>query len=114
NQYRQKNNRDIDGLSAGSLDALMAYHWPGNVRELENIIERAVVLDRDGSIDLDDLPSHITAAEPETRHITIPLGTALAEVEKRVLHETLKMTGGDKNLAAKLLDISTRTIYRKL
>lgn len=113
-QYRQKNNRDIEGFSPACIDALMAYPWPGNVRELENIIERAVVLDRDATIDIDDLPANITAAEPETRHITIPLGTALAEVEKRVLHETLKMTGGDKNLAAKLLDISTRTIYRKL
>jgi two-component system response regulator HydG len=113
-KYRQKNNREIDGLSRACLDALMAYKWPGNVRELENVVERAVVLDKDGCIDLDDLPEQITSFEPDTRHITIPLGTALDEIEKRVMQETLKLTGGDKKLAAKLLDISTRTIYRKL
>lgn len=113
-KYREKNNREISGLSREALDALSGYKWPGNVRELENVIERAVVLDKDGLIDVDDLPDHIVAHEGETRHITIPLGTPLDEIEQRVLHETLKMTGGDKKLAAKLLDISTRTIYRKL
>lgn len=114
NQYRQKNKRAIDRLSPACIDALLAYKWPGNVRELENVMERAVVLDRDGVIDLDDLPEHITSFEPDARHITIPLGTTLEEIEKRVLEETLKLTGGDKKLAAKLLDISTRTIYRKV
>jgi|SRR5690554_1638356 len=113
-KYRQKNNRKIDRLTRECLDALMAYHWPGNVRELENIIERAVVLDKDGSIGLDDLPEQITSYEPDARHLTIPLGTTLDEIEKLVMHETLKLTGGDKKLAAKLLDISTRTIYRKI
>ncbi len=114
NKYREKNKRDISGLSRECLDALVGYKWPGNVRELENILERAVVLDKDGLIDVDDLPEHIVSYKGDTRHITIPLGIPLDEIENRVLHETLKMTGGDKKLAAKLLDISTRTIYRKL
>lgn len=113
-KYREKNRRDIGGLSRDAVDALSSYKWPGNVRELENVIERAVVLDKDGVLDIDDLPEHIVSSEADTRHITIPLGTPLDEIEQRVLHETLKMTGGDKKLAAKLLDISTRTIYRKL
>ncbi|WP_222615379.1 sigma-54-dependent transcriptional regulator [Persicimonas caeni] len=113
-KYRKKNKREISGLSREALDALSNYKWPGNVRELENVIERAVVLDKDGLIDVDDVPDHIVSYEGESRHITIPLGTPLDEIEQRVLHETLKMTGGDKKLAAKLLDISTRTIYRKL
>jgi two-component system response regulator HydG len=113
-KYRKKNKREISGLSREALDALSNYKWPGNVRELENVIERAVVLDKDGLIDVDDVPDHIVSHEGESRHITIPLGTPLDEIEQRVLHETLKMTGGDKKLAAKLLDISTRTIYRKL
>ncbi len=113
-QYREKNNRQIDRISRDGLDTLASYRWPGNVRELENVVERAVVLDKDGVIDVDDLPEHITDREGDTRHITIPLGTPLDEIEQRVLHETLKMTGGDKKLAAQLLDISTRTIYRKL
>lgn len=112
--YREKNGRDIRGFSGEALDVLSAYGWPGNVRELENVIERAVVLDKDDLIGVDDLPEHVVARPAETRHITIPLGTSLEEIERRVLHETLKMTQGDKRLAAKLLGIATRTIYRKI
>jgi two-component system response regulator HydG len=50
----------------------------------------------------------------EGRTLTVPLGTPLEEIERRLILETLRLTGDDKNLAAKLLDISTRTIYRKL
>ncbi len=113
-KFRVKNSRDIQGLSREALEALSAYRWPGNVRELENVVERAVVLDKDGVIHTDDLPEHIVEHPTETRHITIPIGTSLEEIERRVLHETLKMTGGDKKLAAKLLGIATRTIYRKI
>ena len=113
-EYREKNNRDISGLGAEAIETLEDYPWPGNVRELENVIERAVVLDKDGVIDVDDLPQHIASHEGERRHITIPLGTTLEEIEQRVLHETLKMTGGDKKMTAKLLGIATRTVYRKL
>ena len=113
-RYNEKNRRQIAGFTAEALQAMEAYHWPGNVRELENVVERAVVLDRDEKIDVDDLPAQLVERQAESRHITIPLGTSLEEIEKRVLHETLKMTQGDKKLAAKLLGIATRTIYRKL
>ena len=112
--YREKNDRRIDGFSQEAIESLRNYEWPGNVRELENAIERAVVLDTDHLIDEDDLPEHVEAGTSEDRHITIPLGTSLDEIEQMVLHETLKMTQGDKKLAAKLLGIATRTIYRKL
>lgn len=116
-RYGAKNSREITGLSGEALAALSSYKWPGNVRELENVIERAVVLDRDGVIDLDDLPPHIVeGADLTTTHssITIPLGTPLDEIEKMVIDETLKLTGGNKKMAAQLLGIATRTIYRKL
>ena len=112
--YRAENDREISGFSAEALDTLQDYDWPGNVRELENAIERAVVLDTDNLIDVDDLSEHVESGNSEGRHITIPLGTSLDEIEQMVLHETLKMTQGDKKLAAKLLGIATRTIYRKL
>ncbi len=113
-RFREKNRRDIHGLSAEAMAALANYSWPGNVRELENVMERAVVLDRDGVIDTDDLPDHICQTPTEQRSLVIPLGTSLEEIERRVIHETLRMTDGDKNLAAKLLGIATRTIYRKI
>ncbi len=112
--YREKNDRKISGMSREALDALRDYNWPGNVRELENVVERAVVLDKDGRIDVDDLPEHIVSHDGENQqYISVPVGTPLEEVERRVLHETLKMTDGNKKLAAKLLGIATRTVYRK-
>ncbi len=114
-RFARKNNKDIKGIEAKAMDVLLGYEWPGNVRELENVIERCVVLDRDSVIATDDLPSELV--KDETRkvdHVTIKLGTPLEEVEKILMEEALRYTKGDKNLAAKLLGVSTRTLYRKL
>ena len=113
-RYAERDGRTINGITREAQEALAAYPWPGNVRELENSIERAIVMDKDNVIGVDDLPSRVSASEKERRSITIPLGTSLEDIEVRVIHETLRMTGGDKRLAAQLLGIATRTIYRKL
>jgi two-component system response regulator HydG len=113
-EYRDQTDRSISGLSPDALEALERYDWPGNVRELENAIERAVILDTDGVIDVDDLPDDVVSHQRESRTISIPVGTPLDEIEERVLDETLQMTDGDKEMAAKLLGIATRTVYRKL
>jgi two-component system response regulator HydG len=85
------------------------------VRELENVIERAVVLCRGDRLSIDDLPDFIregAQAAPST--LTFSVGTPLDEVERRLIRETLRHARGDKSIAAQLLGISTRTIYRKL
>lgn len=92
----------------------MDYRWPGNVRELEHAIERAVILTRGRLLDVADLPEAISQVEPAARVVPIPLGTPLNAVELRLIEETLKLTKGNKELAAKLLGIASRTIYRKL
>jgi len=122
--YAEKNGKAISGCSPTALERLSEYGWPGNVRELENAIERAVVLTRAGLqsgntpvIDEDALPREIRDATPGTASatsLTFPLGMPLAEIEMRVIHETLRHTRGDKRLTAKLLGIATRTIYRRL
>ncbi len=114
-QYCAKNGRARLHPTRGVLERLMDYAWPGNVRELENVIERAVVLSRNETLSESDLPDHIAAATPSTSTpLTFEIGTTLDEVELRVIRETLRHTKGDKSLAAQLLGISTRTIYRKL
>ena len=114
-KYAEKNGKPVVGFAGAALDLLCGYHWPGNVRELENAVERAVVLTRNEAIDDDDLPPEIHG-KPGTngRSVTIPIGTPLDEIERRVIHETLRHTDGDKRLAAQLLGIATRTVYRKL
>ena len=112
--YCNKNKRPILQLTTEAIERLMAYRWPGNVRELENVIERAVVLCTDDVISIDNLPDAIRQAQAITDTLSFKIGTPLEEVEHTVIHQTLRHTKGDKQLAAQLLGISARTIYRKL
>ena len=113
--YCAKNGRPRLTVARPALDRLIDYAWPGNVRELENVIERAVVLSRSDTLTEQDLPEAIAKASPEVASaLAFPVGTPLEEIELRVIRETLRHTKGDKSLAAQLLGISTRTIYRKL
>ncbi|MEC9073327.1 MAG: sigma-54 dependent transcriptional regulator [Myxococcota bacterium] len=112
--YSEKNSKAITGITKEAVEALQCWSWPGNVRELENAIERAVVLCREDTIGLDHLPPPLQADGGEARMLNIPIGTSLGEIEKMVIRETLASTRGDKKLAAQLLGIATRTIYRKI
>ncbi|HEX9420476.1 MAG TPA: sigma-54 dependent transcriptional regulator, partial [Methylomirabilota bacterium] len=129
--YAAKNNRVLEGLTDEALDCLEAYRWPGNVRELENVVERAVVLARGAVIEASNLPPNVTersvtfarvepaggpgapGAEPDGV-FTIRVGTPLAEVEQRVLEETLRFAKGNRTVTAKLLGIDPKTVFRKL
>jgi len=124
-RYAAKNGKQFSGISPAAMEALEAYAWPGNVRELEHAIERAVVLSPGSEIDIDALPQPVVQsarggprgpipAALEGRTLSIPLGTTMEEIELRVIREMLRHTKGDKNLAAQLLGIAARTIYRKL
>src|SRR6188768_2844051 len=113
--YCTKNGRTRLTVPGEVLHKLMDYSWPGNVRELENVIERAAVLCRSELLGLSDLPDAVANAAPRLpSELTFSIGTPLSEVEQRMIRTTLTHTGGDKSLAAQLLGISTRTIYRKL
>jgi len=112
--YCTKNGKARMDVDRDALDRLMAYDWPGNVRELENVIERAVVLSRSDGLTVADLPAPIASAEASQASLSFAIGTTMSEIERRVLHATLSHTQGDKQLAAQLLGISARTIYRKI
>jgi len=113
-QYAAKNAKPLGGFTEEAMDLLQTYNWPGNVRELENAIERAVVLTRSDLITPVDLPETLVRSDQAARHLVISVGTPLEEVEDRLIDETLRYTKGDKTLAAKLLGIATRTIYRRI
>ncbi|MBK8012487.1 MAG: sigma-54-dependent Fis family transcriptional regulator [Deltaproteobacteria bacterium] len=121
-RYARKNAKEILAITDPARDALARYRWPGNVRELENVVERAVVLTRKTVIDLDDLPlplrttstDELDGIRREGAKVIIPVGTKLEDAERALIRETLKETRGDKSLAAQLLGIAARTIYRRL
>lgn len=103
--------------------ALMAHSWPGNVRELRNAVEGMLVLDKDGRLDLDDLPDDIAppgqgsdadAAGMAARGADGLIGRPLTEVEKFYIERALELTGGKREEAAKMLEIGERTLYRKI
>jgi two-component system response regulator HydG len=113
--YAAKNNRKLEGFSEEALRRLEGYSWPGNVRELENVVERAVVLARGATVELADLPESVAGATPLPEGVfTIRVGTPLAEVEQRLLEQTLRLTKGNKTLTAKILGIDPKTVFRKL
>ncbi len=114
-RYAAKNSKVMRGFSDEAAKVLENYAWPGNVRELEHAVERAVVLCRSEMIEVGDLPEAIRRGPiGSASQIVIPIGTPMEEIERRVIHETLRHTRGDKNLAARMLGIAARTIYRKL
>ena len=105
--------KQIRGLTARAMEALMAYSWPGNVRQLENWIEQAVVLVDQDLIDLGHFPS-IAREGAAAGHPSTCSGTSLRELEKSHILDTLQRTRWNRSKAAKLLGISVRGLQYKL
>jgi len=112
--YAERHAKTVSGVDAEAMDLLDGYRWPGNVRELQNTVERAVVLTQADRICPESLPGTIRGGERRSEQLSFPIGTSLREVERRMIQETLRLTGGDKKLAANLLGIHSRTIYRRM
>jgi transcriptional regulator with PAS, ATPase and Fis domain len=111
--------QDVKQLSDDALDAIMAYDWPGNVRELENVLTRAIVLNRGGTLSLRELES--PGPDTEQRGITEPSlptleegETSLEAMEKRYVQQVLIQTGGNKSAAARILNISRPRLDRMI
>jgi two-component system response regulator HydG len=106
-------------MSAAARRRLMAYDWPGNVRQLRNVVESMVVVDYDGVLDVDDLPSELAGTseapvDPAGGTLASLVGKPLVELERLFIAETLQQTGGNREAAAEMLGIGQRTLYRKI
>ena len=99
-------------LDPAARERLRARTWPGNVRELEHVLERAVLLARDGIIRAADLEDEDPA--PPRLGLGAGAGLTVREMERRLICETLKRTNNNRTQAAKLLGISIRTLRNKL
>ncbi len=109
----KKNQREVPLITPQAMESLVNYGWPGNIRELQNVMERAVVLNRTGVIESSDLPVDV-GGEGQPKTVTIPLGFSLRQVERLMMDEVLKVSHGDKKQAAKILGVHPRTIHRYL
>jgi len=99
-------------LSPDAVGTLERYRWPGNVRELRNVIERAVLLATDGTIDARDLP---IGSETGGNARATPLATlTLTQLERQHIADVLERSNWHQGRAAELLGISPKTLYRKI
>ena len=115
-KYALRMQKNIRGIEPAGLDQLLAHSWPGNVRELENAIQRALAVATDDmirSFQLIPATAISSAGDAAGPSVMIPIGTPLDDAEERLIAETLNQCGGDKERAAKLLGISSRTLYRR-
>jgi two-component system NtrC family response regulator len=113
--YARGAQKEITGVTPGTLSALFAYDWPGNVRELANIVERAVGSARGHEITADDLAPVLHGAQPmeSTASALIP-GATLFEIEREAILRTLDQCGGSTARAADVLGVSIRKIQYRL
>lgn len=112
---------EVPTLTPAALEAIIHYDWPGNVRELANAMERALTLTTSATIDIDNLPSTLTATEwprasehPVGSGATSETFATLAEVESDHISRVLRAVRGNRRRAADILGIGRRTLYRKL
>jgi len=102
-------------LTREAMELLAKYDWPGNVRELENLIERAVILDENGQIDVDDLPDRVRFGSQPKGSLVIDSPTlTLEELEREYIFKVLHYTKWQKKKASEILGINASTLYRKL
>ena len=115
--------KQVQGFSRTARQAMMSFDWPGNIRELRNAVERMIVLDTDGLLDVDDLPDDIAAvavqqeADGSTSFLSGAdslIGKPMSDVEKYYIQRTLELTDGKRSEAAQLLGIGERTLFRKI
>ena len=120
-KFNKEKGRNLKELSPEAMDSLMNYAWPGNVRELENLIERLVILKREGTASLDDLPEKISlyssssiAGAVEIPKEGLSLKETVDEFEDRLIIQALNRTKWNKNMAANLLKLNRTTLVEKI
>ena len=97
-------------ISNQAMKVILSYPWPGNVRELSNVIERACILCDADRLDVSHLPSELQAASD----LPTALRDAVEEFERRHIAWVLRAAGGNRERAARMLEIDPATLYRRL
>jgi transcriptional regulator with PAS, ATPase and Fis domain len=106
--------KNYEGIEEEAVRVLMSLPWKGNVRELDNVIEHTMILAEGEWITVKDLPASIVASGQGNAAFTFDLKDALRQFEKQHILRALEQAGQDRKEAAKLLDISLSSLYRKI
>jgi two-component system NtrC family response regulator len=121
NKYKnQRQTKTLpEDFSSECMEILFNYSWPGNVRELENIIERAVILSSGKTITEKNLPKDFvetasSAASPDTLKLRGSLAETLAEIEKKIIEDTLRKNDFIQTKAAEILGMGKSGLNQKI
>jgi len=114
-RFRKSTDRPIEGIDKDALALMLDYHWPGNVRELENVIEYAFVKARTGLIAKIHLPPELQQRlADDPRHIQIRRSTHRSGPGPKAVREALVRTGWNVSKAARHLQVSRTTLYKRM
>lgn len=112
--FSKENGKEIKEITKKAQTALYNYDWPGNIRELKNVLEAAVVLSKDGIIDINDLPPYLKNDDEHGNFLKIKIPAPMAEIEKEAIISTLALANGNKSKTAEMLEMNRKTLYAKL
>jgi DNA-binding NtrC family response regulator len=110
-------NKKTSSFSPAVFERFQTYGWPGNVRELQNVVERAVLLGNNETVELEDLPPTLREGRgPIVANFTNEAGlkSALQEPERRMILQVLESNGWSRNATAEKLGINRTTLYKKM
>jgi DNA-binding NtrC family response regulator len=110
--YSKEAKKEIRGISKEAIKLLLEYHWPGNVRELENTIERAVIMTDQDYLLPNDFPKDLMEGISEMIRRGVKDRKSLDDIKSEYIKEILKEVGGNKRIAAEILRVNPRTLYR--
>jgi Nif-specific regulatory protein len=113
-QYAGENGKPITRISTPAIEMLTSYHWPGNVRELENCIERAVLVCDGDVIRSDHMPPSLQMVQKTQSTDGLTLVERVATLEKELIVDALKKTGGCQRRAAAELGVTERIFGYKI
>jgi DNA-binding NtrC family response regulator len=113
-KVRRRMKKEITGISGHAMNLLQGYAYPGNVRELENILERAVAMAQSGVIQAWDLPPDVESLEVYSYERAKGGLLKLEELEQDYVSHVLKLCGGSRTKAARILGIDRASLWRKM
>jgi DNA-binding NtrC family response regulator len=108
----KETRKDLEGITREAMTIIMEYDWPGNVRELENMIGRAAILAEGRSLTPEDLPKNLSEGSSLLVKRGVKDRKSLDEIKADYICEILKETNGNKRIAAEILKVNPRTLYR--
>jgi two-component system response regulator AtoC len=116
--FNEKLQKNVEAPSSEAMSILMDYPWPGNVRELENVMERAILLAPGRWITPDELPDILTQTKKSPPDVDpeaiLSIKKASKLMEQDLIEKALKLTGGNRTQAAKILEISRPMLISKI